>query len=43
MKIKTQEQYNEMLKKRIPKNRESLPLGRKNKTKSGKKKEAITL
>ena len=43
MKIKTKWQYNEWLKNREPKNREALPLGRKNKTKSGKKKEAITL
>ncbi len=43
MKIKTQEQYNKMLKERKPKDREALPLGRKNKTKTGRKKEAITL
>ncbi len=42
MKIKTKEQYNEFLKRwRKPNRREALPLGRKNKTKSGKKKEAI--
>ena len=43
MKIKTKEQYNEMIKNRKSKNRKALPLGRKNKTKSGHKKEAITL